>query len=265
MDKKEKKNIEKKDEEINVEEKTNSEETESDRKIVVPGEVIESGSDFLPGEGTRREGKDIVSIRFGLLDMNDKLIKVIPLSGAYVPRPGNVVIGQVYDMTFNGWLIDIASPFNSFLSAMEVGRFVNKNDLSETLDFRDIVVAKIKDIKSRGIDLTMRERGLKKLEGGMLIRINSAKVPRVIGKAGSMVSMLKQETGTNIIVGQNGIIWIGAESVENELLAKKAIEFIAEKPFIHGLSELVKKFLDDEKKKMKITIKPVANASMEDN
>lgn len=263
MDKKEKKNMEK-DEEISAEEKTNPEEIEQDRKIVVPGEVIESGSDFLPGEGTRREGKDIVSMRFGLLDMNDKLIKVIPLSGAYVPRPGNVVIGHVYDMTFNGWLIDIASPFNSFLSAMEVGRFVNKNDLSETLNFRDIVVAKIKDIKSRGIDLTMRERGLKRLEGGMLIKINSAKVPRVIGKAGSMVSMLKQETGTNIIVGQNGIIWLGAENVENELLAKKAIEFIANKPFIHGLTELVKKFLEDEKKKMKITIKPISS-TMEEN
>jgi exosome complex component RRP4 len=109
----------------------------------------------------------------------------------------------------------------------------------------------------------MRERGLRKLEGGMLIKINSAKVPRIIGKGGSMVNMLKQETGTNIVVGQNGIIWVGSDNVEKELLAKKAIEFITEKPFIHGLTELVQSFLDEEKKRMKIEIKPIPQ-TMED-
>ena len=34
-----------------------------ERKIVIPGEVIMSGEDFLPGEGTEKKGKDIVAIR----------------------------------------------------------------------------------------------------------------------------------------------------------------------------------------------------------
>ncbi len=234
-----------------------------ERKLVVPGELLETGTEFLPGEGTKRDGKDIIATKFGLLDKNEKILRVIPLSGSYIPRFGNVVIGLVYDITFNGWLVDIASPFNAFLPVAECSKFVNKNDLLDTFGFHEVIVTKIKDIKSRGVDLTMRERGLRKLEGGMLIKINSAKVPRIIGKGGSMVNMLKQETGTNIVVGQNGIIWVGSDNVEKELLAKKAIEFITEKPFIHGLTELVQSFLDEEKKRMKIEIKPIPQ-TMED-
>jgi exosome complex RNA-binding protein Csl4 len=36
-------------------------EKKSDRKVVVPGETIVTGEDYLPGENTRREGKDIVA------------------------------------------------------------------------------------------------------------------------------------------------------------------------------------------------------------
>ena len=45
-------------------------ETDSDastkRKVVVPGEVIATGEDYLPGDGTKRRGEDVIAIRFGL-------------------------------------------------------------------------------------------------------------------------------------------------------------------------------------------------------
>jgi exosome complex component RRP4 len=225
-----------------------SEESEN-RTIVVPGEVIAEGNDFLPGEGTRREGKEILAQRFGLLEKNNKLVKIIPLSGAYVSRPGNVIIGRIIDITFNGWIIDILSTHEAFLSIMECYGYVNKRDLTELYDFNDLIVAKIKSVKARSIDLSMKERGFKKLEGGMLVRINSTRVPRVIGKAGSMVGMIKDETGCDIIVGQNGLVWINGDKIENELLAKKAIEMIVEKPFQEGLTEKVKEFLSKSKVK----------------
>jgi len=37
----------------------------SERKIVVPGETIIQGSEFLPGDGARREGTDVVASRYG--------------------------------------------------------------------------------------------------------------------------------------------------------------------------------------------------------
>ena len=36
------------------------------RKVVIPGEIIVKGSEFLPGEGTEKKGEEIVSLRYGL-------------------------------------------------------------------------------------------------------------------------------------------------------------------------------------------------------
>jgi len=233
-----------------IKQKEETEEETKKRTIVVPGEVVATGSAYLPGEGTRRDGNDIIASKFGLLEKSDKLIKIIPLSGAYIPRVGNTVIGQVIDVTFNGWQVDIASPQLAFLPVSECFGFINKMDLNETYTFRDMIVTKIKSIKSRGIDVSMRERGLRRLEGGMIIKINPTRVPRVIGRAGSMANIIKDEANCSLVVGQNGIVWIRGISVENELLAKEAIELIVEKPFVAGLTEKIKEFLVKRKKEL---------------
>ncbi len=220
----------------------------SDRKIVIPGEVIEKGEDYLPGEGTEKKKNEIVAIRFGLAEEFNKLIKVIPLSGVYHPRRGNVVIGCVENLTFNGWVINIKSSDTGFLPVSEVPRYVNKNDLQEVLDFGDMVVAKISEINQRGTDLTIRSRGLGKLDNGIILEINPNKVPRVIGKEGSMISLIKNETGCRITVGQNGLIWIEGNKIENELFAKRAILHVAKNSFISGLTDEMTKWFKEEKK-----------------
>src|SRR3989344_5848017 len=207
------------------------------RQIVIPGETIFSGENYLPGEGTEKRGNDIVAIKYGLAEESNKLVKVIPLSGVYIPRRGNVVIGKVENITFNGWVVDIGTAESSFLPISETPRFVSKDGLEEVLDIGDMVVAKINEINKRGIDLTIKMRGLGRIEKGITMEINSNKVPRIIGKEGSMISMIKQETGCEITVGQNGIIWIEGAKVDDELFAKKAILFIVEKSFVEGLTD----------------------------
>src|SRR3989304_9030949 len=118
-------------------------ETHSERHVVIPGEVIMSG-DYLPGEGTEKVGNNIVALRYGLAEEVSKLVKVIPLSGVYSPRRGNVVIGKISNITFNGWLIDIGCPENSFLSVAEYPKFVHKNELDLVMKIGDMIVAKIK-------------------------------------------------------------------------------------------------------------------------
>jgi len=238
-----------------IEEENYEEDKKEKREIVIPGETIVSGQDYLPGEWTKREGKDIVALRFGLADKAERLVKIIPLSGAYMPRKGNVVIGRVLDITFNGWIMDIDAPYQSFLPAMEASKFVNKNDLSECYDIGDMLAVKVFSIKRKGIDLTARGRNLGKLEEGMIIRINSNKVPRVIGKEGSMINLIKNESNCDITVGQNGIIWIKGNKVEDELFAEKAILFVTEKSFIEGLTEKTKEWLEKNKKSEKRELK----------
>jgi exosome complex component RRP4 len=221
----------------------------TDRKIVIPGEIIATGNDFLPGEGTEKKGEEIIALRYGLAEETNNLIKVISLSGPYIPRRGNVVIGKVENITFNGWILDIGTAETSFLSLMEVPRYVNKDELDGVMDIGDMAVSKIWTINKRGIDLTIKGRGLGRIDDGMIIKINPNKVPRVIGKEGSMIKLIKDETGCNITVGQNGFIWIKGDKIEDELFAKKAVMFVTEKSFISGLTEEVKSWLDKEKEK----------------
>ncbi len=221
-------------------------ENETDRRIVIPGEIIMTG-DYLPGEGTEKIGNDIVAMRYGLAEEVSRLVKVIPLSGVYRPRRGNVVIGKISNLTFNGWLIDIGSPENAFLSVAEFPKFVHKNELDGVMDIGDMAVAKIKDVNRKAVDLTMRLKGLGRIDEGIIIQINPNKVPRVIGKEGSMINMIKEETGCNITVGQNGFIWIKGDTIDKELFAKKAVMFVTEKALQSGLTDEVKKWFEKEK------------------
>ncbi len=221
----------------------------AERKVVIPGEVIFSEEGYLPGDNTEKRNEGIVATIFGVAEESNKLVRVIPISGAYQPRRGNVVIGTVARMIPNGWFIDIDTPEDAFLSLSEVPRYVNRGELAEVLDLGETVVAKIANIDKRGIDLTLRVHGLGKIEEGLLMKVNPNKVPRVIGKEGSMINLIKDETKCQITVGQNGIIWISGPTTEDELHAKAAVEFIAENFFMEGLTEEVKKWFENNKER----------------
>jgi exosome complex component RRP4 len=223
----------------------------TERKIIIPGEVIVSGDDYLPGEGTEKRGNDIIALKYGLSEESNNLVKVLPLSGTYFPRRSNVVIGKIVNVTFNGWVVDIGAPDNAFLSLMEVPRYVNKDALEEVMEIGDMAVFKIWSINKRGVDLSLKQRGLGKIEEGLIVDINSNKVPRVIGKEGSMIKLIKDKTGCNITVGQNGFIWVKGDTVSDELFAKKAIEFIEKKSSSPGLTEEVEKWLKENKENTK--------------
>jgi exosome complex component RRP4 len=224
------------------------------RQIVIPGETIVKGKEFLPGESVYREGEEVIAKRFGIVEISEKHVRVIPISGAYYPRRGNTIIGTIVDITFNGWLIDFGGVQNAFLPVAEVPRYINKNELREYLDFGESVIVKVWDVKSRGVDVSMKMRGYGKLEGGMIISVNPNKVPRIIGKEGSMVKLIKNATRCEITVGQNGKVWISGSSTEEEIATKKIIEFIVENATINGLTEKVEKYIKNLKIKGNIEI-----------
>ena len=218
-----------------------------DRKIVVPGEMIIEGEDYLPGDFTEKVDGKVFALKYGLAENQNNLIKIIPISGIYNPRRGNMVIGRVEMITANGWVVDIGAADNAFLSLMEVPRYVNKDAMEEVFDIGDILLAKIWTINRRGIDLSVKTRGAGKIEEGLIFEINPNKVPRVIGKEGSMIKIIKENTGCDITVGQNGGVLVRGSSIDAELFAKKAIRFIEEKSFISGLTDEVTKWFAENK------------------
>ncbi len=226
-----------------------SDEQAAKRQIVVPGETIVAGEDYLPSEGTRREGENVLANKFGLAEIQGRVVKVIPIFGAFIPRRNNVIIGRVTEITFNGWLINIEAAGSSFLSLEEVPRFINRYEMDQFLAIGDVITAKITSVKSRGIDLTIKGRGLGKLDGGFIFRVIPSRVPRVIGKEGSMIGLIKEKTGCNITVGQNGWIWVKGENIDKEILARKAIEFVTERAYVEGLTEKMEEWFENQGKK----------------
>jgi len=212
-----------------------------ERKLVVPGEVIIEG-DYLPGDFTRNESGKIIANRYGLAETTGKVVKIIPVSGVFEPRRGNTVIGRIEDITFNGWIIDIDGPYSAFLSLNECPRFIDRNELPNFAAVGDVLSLKIAGVKKGGIDLTLKSRGLGTLEGGRIIKVNPHKVPRVIGKEGSMINLIKDGTNTEITVGQNGYIWIKG-SMDDEKRAEQAINLIVEESNHAGLTERIEEFL----------------------
>jgi exosome complex component RRP4 len=231
--------------EANSSSDSNSE--KSERFPVVPGEIIVSGEDYLPGDGARRDGENITSNRFGLAEVSGRVIKVISISGAFIPRKGNVIIGRVSDITFSGWLIDIDYAQSGFLPIDDTPRFINRNEMDQFLAIGDVVAAKIWSVKAKGIDLTLKGRGLGKLESGFIFRIIPSRVPRVIGREGSMITLVKERTNCQITVGQNGWIWIKGESIDDQIKARKAIEHIAEQVMVSGLTEKMEDWFENYK------------------
>jgi len=227
---------------------TTKEKTEEkhERKLVIPGETIVSGDDYLPGDFTCKEGDDIIATRYGLAETSGRVVKIIPVSGVFEPRRGNTVIGRVADINFSGWNIEIGGPYSAFLPLAECPRFINRNNIDEFATIGDVLSAKIWSVKRGSVDLTLKSRGLGVLEGGRIIRINPHKVPRVIGKEGSMINLIKDSTKTEINVGQNGFIWLKGE-LEGEKKAEDAINLIVRESASEGLTEKIEKFLEGGK------------------
>ena len=62
-------------------------EQKNERKLVIPGETIVSGDDYLPGDFTRKEGNDIISNRYGLAEISGRVVKIIPVSQNIIQSP----------------------------------------------------------------------------------------------------------------------------------------------------------------------------------
>jgi len=220
------------------------------RQLVTPGDLL-AENEYINGENTYKENGKIYATRVGLFISEDKRVYVVALKSFYAPMVGDTVIGKVLEVTLGGWVIDIRAPYLAMLrasDALERPFKPQKDDLPSLFDVGDIVVAKIVAYdRTRDPLLTVLERGLGKVTRGQIIEITPTKIPRVIGKQGSMIGMIKEETGCQITIGQNGRIIVSGKSPEDERLAIMAIRKIEQEAHTTGLTDRVTEMLRKEK------------------
>lgn len=219
------------------------------REIVIPSQLLGDAEGNKAGRGTFIENGKIYSEMLGILSKRSNYINVIPLKGRYDAIEGDFVIGIVREAMASSWLVDINAPYPALLHVNEVPWDVEFGETKKYLNHGDSVMAKILQVDvEKKLQVTLKDRNLYKIRGGHITYIEPSKVPRLIGKKGSMISLLKKYTRCRIFVGQNGRIWIdGAE--DDIAKAIYAIRKIEGESLAFGLTnrieELLKKDIKD--------------------
>lgn len=216
------------------------------RKRVIPGDVITSGS-YRADQNTVLDGRLIVSTAVGVSEIVDDAVRVIPLTGKYMPRIDDMVVGKVTSHTSLAWELDINSCYVGFLPASDVfGRdfSARSDELASRLKRGDLVAARIANSdRSRDPLLTITDRDLGKIDSGELVEMSASKVPRLIGKRGTMIQMIETQTDSMITVGQNGWVVVACEDPNGLLKAKEAIAMVDRLAHTSNLTDRVRDML----------------------
>ncbi len=223
------------------------------KRIVVPGEKLP------PNVVVREREHDYVAVIggekyaavIGILEERDDQPVFIPLQTIYVPKPGDIVIGLVVSVGIMNWYVDINSPYNAILTAQDfLGRPYNpqQDDLSSYLPIGSYLKAKIVSFdKTRNPLLTVRGEGLGRIMKGKIVEIDPAKIPRVIGKKGSMLETLQSETGCSVFAAVNGRVLVDCPNPDMEPILILAIKMIEEQAHTSGLTDRVRKYIEELK------------------
>lgn len=208
------------------------------KDLVIPGQVL-ADDEYYSGRGTFKENGKVCSSLMGLVSLRNKKLRVIPLKSKYVPKKGDVVIGKISDVRFSMWNVDINSPYSGILPAFEVfGR--EKKELNKVYDIGDVLFLRVVDVDEiKKAKLGLKGRGMGKFKGGIIVDIAPTKVPRLIGKKGSMINMIKDKTNCKIVVGQNGLVWVKGDK-DMEQLTKNIIHLIEAEAHTSGLTNKIK-------------------------
>ena len=230
----------------------------NDRQIVLPGEAIAT-KDYNVTGSVYWEGDVAYSAVVGMVNIRgERDVEVIPLSGIYRPRIGDVVIGYIVDIGLTGWVVDINSPYQAYLPVQEATLKpidLTMVDLKSLLSIGDVILTRIIDFnlaRDYPVTLTLKEARLGRIEGGTLVEIDASKVARVIGRRGSMVNIFNEELGCDVTVGQNGRVWIRCRDPSDESFVARVIKFIEAESHTSGLTDRVRSMVSQYKSSKKV-------------
>jgi len=193
--------------------------TLENRERVAPGDVVFEGENADAGNGVYREDGEIRSYYAGTVQYQDGEVAVRPSNNRYVPSEGDVIIGEVSEVRYSSWMVDLNSPYDGMMKvdgAVDEYIDLDEDELTDYYDVGDAIVVKVSSV-SEGFDvnLTMEDRRCKTLDSGRVEEIPPSKVSALIGEGGSIIRELKEITGSSMVAGQNGRIWIqGGSHVE---------------------------------------------------
>ncbi len=191
-------------------------------------------------------GDKLVATRIGMAEIGHDTARVVALSGPYLPRIDDLVVGKIVDYSAFAWEADINSCFFGILPAASVfGRDYSpaKDSLTDKLKVGDMIAARIIAFdRTRDPLLSISGPGLGRIPRGLVVKISPAKVPRLIGKKGSMIKSIEAGSHCRMLIGQNGVVII-VGGTEDSLKAAKAVNLVEEEAHSADLTEKVQAML----------------------
>ena len=222
---------------------------DSKKRHVLPGDFITT-SPLRLQDNVVLDGKRIISTTIGLSDVSTDNVRVISLTGIYMPKIDDLVIGRIESIFGSSWFADINSCYQGMLLGQDVfgrGSYPTTGEMKNRLDKGDIIFAKIANFdRQREPLISIADKNLGKIDSGELIKISPSKIPRLIGKQGSMIQTIEGSTNASITVGQNGLIVVSCDETNGLLKALTAIRMIDEQAHIINLTDRVKKMLESD-------------------
>jgi len=194
------------------------------KEIIFPGDEIKENT--KTGFGTYKKNGKAYSKYLGILYKDDG-VKVIPISGKYVPKESDIIVGVVQNEDNYVYLLDINSH--------KQGVFFKRNQTAKLYDIYLLRVRTVNEVKDIDIEI------ISKLTGGELVKLNPRKVARLIGKNKSMQTLIETKTDSRLVIGLNGLVYVIGENMEK---VKEIISFIEEYSHEDNLTNKVSDVLD---------------------
>jgi len=217
------------------------------KRYVIPGDVITTGP-YRPEQCVTMVGDKIIATTVGISDISEDSVRVIPLTGMYIPKGSDLVIGKVVSHSSLSWEVDINSCYMGILPATDVfgrGFSASEDELTSKLGKGDLIAARIVNFdRTRDPLITIADNELGKINSGELVEISSSKIPRLIGKRGSMIQTIENATNAAITIGQNGRVIISCENSNGVLKVKKAIKMIEDQAHMANLTDKIQEMLE---------------------
>ena len=180
------------------------------------GDVITKDAGFMRGHGTYMKNGALYSSVAGVVQRVNKLITVTPLKTKYQGEIGDVVIGRITEVQQKRWKVDVNGRLDALLSISAVnlpGGELRRRSAEDELAMRnylcegDLISAEVQNVHSDGaVALHTRSLRYGKLSQGSLLKVSPSLVKR------RKTHFLRLPCGANVILGNNGYIWISPGS-----------------------------------------------------
>ncbi|XP_015177346.1 PREDICTED: uncharacterized protein LOC107066855 [Polistes dominula] len=190
-------------------------------RFYTPGEEISSQPNYLRGHGTYVDDENTLRASVaGVLEKVNKLIAIRPLKARYQGEIGDVVVGRITEVQQKRWKVDTNSKLDSVLLLSSVnlpGGELRRRSTEDEQTMRrylqegDLICAEVQSTFVDG-SLSLHTRVLKygKLSQGIMLKVPPALIKR------KKIHFHNLENGASLILGNNGYVWIGANTQESD-------------------------------------------------